>query len=235
MPFSKTAPVLVVAALTTLSAQVFAGEGTIPGEFTANVAYTTNYMYRGVTQTSDGPAIQGGFDYSNGAFYAGTWASSLDFGDDSSSGIEIDYYAGFAPSVNGMDLDFGVLYYSYPDSSDDGAEQDFLEIYAAAGMTANKMTFAAKVSYSPDFYGETGVAWYPEANLGISLLENLSADVHYGNQMFEDDLVDDYQDWNIGLTYSTEWADLDIRYYDTQDRLGGIEDDQIVFSISRSF
>lgn len=34
-----------------------------PHVFSANVALTTNYMFRGVSQTNNGPAIQGGFDY----------------------------------------------------------------------------------------------------------------------------------------------------------------------------
>jgi uncharacterized protein (TIGR02001 family) len=221
---------------TTLTPPVFAGDTTIPGEFSANVAFTTNYMYRGVTQTSDGPAIQGGFDYSNEAFYIGTWASSLDFGDTSSSGIEIDYYAGYAPTLGHTDLDFGIIYYTYPDSIDDGAEQDFVEIYAAAGGNlTDSITASVKLSYSSDFYGETGEAWYPELNVAYAINERFSVDGHVGSQTFKDDLVDDYTDWNVGLTYSSEWADFDLRYYDTQDRIGGTEDDVIAFAISKSF
>ncbi len=215
---------------------VSADEGEEAGSFSANVTLTTNYMYRGVTQTSDGPAIQGGFDYEHGPFYVGTWASSLDFDDGSGSGIEIDYYAGWAPSMNGVDLDFGVLYYTYPDSRDDLAEQDFLELYAGAGTSiGEKVSVSVKVSYSPDFYLESGGAWYPEISLGVAITDNLSADIHAGFQSFEDSLQDDYTDYNLGLTYSCDWADFDLRYFDTSDRIGGSADDVFVFSISRSF
>ena len=45
----------------------------------ANVALTTEYVFRGFSQTSQGPAVQGGYDLTCGIFYAGVWASSLDF------------------------------------------------------------------------------------------------------------------------------------------------------------
>ena len=49
----------------------------------ANVALATEYVFRGYSQTAEGPAIQGGFDVSCGIFYAGLWASNLDWGGDS--------------------------------------------------------------------------------------------------------------------------------------------------------
>ena len=46
----------------------------------ANVALTTEYVFRGFSQTAEGPAIQGGYDLTCGIFYAGVWASNLDWG-----------------------------------------------------------------------------------------------------------------------------------------------------------
>jgi len=78
----------------------------------ANVALTSDYIYRGVSQTSGGSAIQGGFDFaSESGFYVGTWASSITF-DDS---IEIDYYGGFSGALTDeVGYDIGFLYYDYP-------------------------------------------------------------------------------------------------------------------------
>ncbi|TNE57686.1 MAG: hypothetical protein EP340_07830 [Alphaproteobacteria bacterium] len=234
LKFSKALAVSIVGLAAAATPAL--AEETIPGEFSANLSLTTNYLYRGVTQTSDGAAIQGGFDYSYDAFYAGVWASSLDFGDASSTGIEMDWYAGYAPTINGIDLDFGVLYYTYPDSIDDGAEQDFVELYAGlGGALTETFSLSGKISYSPDFYLETGDAWYYQLDAGLTLTEALSASAHYGYQTFDDSLLDEYADWNIGLTYSIDWVDLDFRYYDTQDRIGGSNDDVFVFAISRSF
>ena len=61
-------------------------------EVYANVAASSNYFWRGITQTQDGAAVSGGIDYSNDSgFYAGTWVSNVDFG--SKTSYELDLYA----------------------------------------------------------------------------------------------------------------------------------------------
>ena len=46
------------------------------GHLSYNIAVTSNYVWRGVTQTDNNAALQGGIDYSKGMFYAGAWASN---------------------------------------------------------------------------------------------------------------------------------------------------------------
>src|SRR5262245_49551552 len=74
-------------ALFALTAPAFAG-GSIKDKpeprrctFSANAALTTDYVFRGCSQSAEGAAVQGGFDATCGMFYAGVWASSLNFGD----------------------------------------------------------------------------------------------------------------------------------------------------------
>ncbi len=77
------------------------------------------YVFRGISQTDEGPAIQGGFDATCGIFYAGVWASNLDFGGDGAgndiANIEIDFYAGIKPKTGRITWDLGVIYYAYPE------------------------------------------------------------------------------------------------------------------------
>ena len=69
-------------------------------EVTANMAASSNYYWRGVTQSADQAAISGGVDYANEAgFYAGGWASNIDFGPTTSASYELDLYAGFSQSI----------------------------------------------------------------------------------------------------------------------------------------
>jgi len=107
----------------------------------ANVTVTSNYIYRGLTQSNNKPAIQGGFDYAHeSGFYVGNWNSSISWISDSygangygnktnlSSGnnsgasvtgpVEMDFYAGFKKEFigEGFASDFGVLQYYYPTS-----------------------------------------------------------------------------------------------------------------------
>jgi uncharacterized protein (TIGR02001 family) len=88
--------------------------GVAAAEVTGNAAITNNYIWRGVTQTKDQAAGQGGVDWGHGSgFYAGTWLSNVDFsgvGD----GYEMDLYAGFGGEVGGFGYDLGVLTYQYP-------------------------------------------------------------------------------------------------------------------------
>ncbi|MBT8474805.1 MAG: TorF family putative porin, partial [Alphaproteobacteria bacterium] len=100
--------------------------GSAAAEFSANIGATSNYVWRGVTQTDDQAAISGGLDYAHdNGFYAGTWASNVDFDDDTNA--EVDFYAGFGNEVNDFGYDVGLLYYYYPG----GDNIDFADIYAS--------------------------------------------------------------------------------------------------------
>ena len=119
--------------------------GSAAAELSANIGATSNYVWRGVTQTDDGPAISGGVDYAHDSgFYAGIWASNVNFrdavdsdGDPEDNGqAEVDLYAGFANELDmGLGYDVGVIYYGYPQADEETAgggedELDFTEIYA---------------------------------------------------------------------------------------------------------
>ena len=204
-------------------------------EFSANVALVTDYIYRGITQTDNGLAIQGGFDAAYGVFYAGTWASSVDFRDDTT--MEIDFYGGVAPNIGETNFDFGVIYYAYPDSPElPTGTQNFVEFYAGIGQSFGPIEPSVKVSYSPDFYGETGGAFYIEGDVALQIIEELSASAGIGASLFEDDLLnDDYIDFNAGITAASWGLDFDLRFHSTSNRVGGSDDDVVVFALSRSF
>ena len=87
---------------------------------TANVSLTSNYLYRGISQTGGKPALQGGFDYTHSSgFYAGAWGSSISWiGDEGlakNAGLELDTYLGFRNSfATDFNYDVGFLRYNYP-------------------------------------------------------------------------------------------------------------------------
>lgn len=113
-------------------------------ELSANIGATSNYLWRGVTQTDDGAAIQGGVDFAHeSGFYAGTWASNIDWGV-GSSGVEVDLYGGLAGEVNDFGYDMGVIFYIYPDSDYD--DSNFSEIY----LSGSYKWFSAGLAYTWD-------------------------------------------------------------------------------------
>ena len=107
---------------------------------------TSDYVFRGISQTDNDPTIQGAINIGYGIFYAGVWASGLDFdaavGNDAE--IEVDWYAGIKPTWGPLTFDFGVIYYTYPGErlSRRGwsCELDYLEY--KAGVSGSPFTNA---------------------------------------------------------------------------------------------
>jgi uncharacterized protein (TIGR02001 family) len=70
-------------------------------EVSANLAITSNYVWRGMTQSSNSPAVQGGIDLGYKGFYLGTWGSNVEFGN-TDNNLEADFYAGYKYSFSGV-------------------------------------------------------------------------------------------------------------------------------------
>ena len=148
----------------------------------ANVALTTEYVFRGISQTKEGPAIQGGYDLTCGIFYAGVWASNLDWGGtglfgipgNSVANIEMDWYLGIKPVTGHITWDLGIIYYSYPNSAKlgldalgavDRRDYNYLELKVGASTEIWKDgTIGVTVFYSPEYQYEAGSVWTTEAS-----------------------------------------------------------------------
>ena len=223
------------AALTALAPVAAAAQDSaMPGTFTGNVAIVSDYVFRGVTQSNQDPAVQGGLDWDSGAgFYVGTWASSIEFGDDAS--IELDMYAGYRGAVDNFTYDVGFLYYAYPAASASG--YDFWEVYGKAGYNFGPMTATVGINYTPDNFGITNndQSIYYSAVLSAPIGDMFAISAGAGYSALEG--VKNYTDWNIGGTLNVpEWFSLDLRYYDSDLRsAGGFADDRFVVKISRAF
>ncbi|MDA0962266.1 MAG: TorF family putative porin [Proteobacteria bacterium] len=196
-------------------------------EVSFNATASSDYVFRGVTQTAGDPALQLGADISAGDFYAGVWGSNVDFGD--GTDVEMDIFAGYAPSLAGFDFDFGWIRYTYPGAPGASGDQDFDEVYAAVGRSYGALSWDAKWSWSEDFYLNTGEASYLEAGLGWALSDAVSLDARYGTSRFDDLVGADYDDWQIGLSWQTGPVALGARWHDSD-----IDDSRFVASISYS-
>lgn len=213
------------------AAPALADEAASGPTFTGNIALATDYTFRGLSQTEGAPAVQGGFDMSYGLFYAGTWASSVDFTEFGVDGsLELDLYAGFKPTLGPVALDLGVIGYLYPGSSDlpgptpriEG-ELDYFEGYVKASVTpAEGLSLGAAGYLSPEFTGETGQAYYLEANAAFTATPALAFSGAVGLQSIDDvsgvfpgSFDDEYVTWNLGATLSGYGFTADLRYVDT--------------------
>lgn len=194
-----------------VAGQARAQDATAP-KISWNAAATSDYVFRGVSQTQESPAISAGVDLTNGAFYAGAWASNVDFGDDTDA--EVDLYGGWRPEVSGWNLDLGGVAYLYT-GQPDGADYDYVELKAAASRAVGPVTVGGAVYWSPDFFGASeDEATYLEANAAFVPADRWTVSGAVGRQWVSSDL--DYATWNLGAAYAlTDHLSVDVRYHDT--------------------
>ena len=183
-------------------------------EFESNVALSSDYIWRGMTQTAEEPAISGGFDIAGeSGLYFGTWASKVELGDGAALGL--DWYAGYANELdNGFSYDIGYLAYTYPGED----SLDFEEIYVGFGYSYFGYTFSSGQDSAPD-NSEISVA-LGETGLGLT----------YGD-------YDEYGEYTIisydlpvsiaGLGVSLAWTD-----FSAEDSSGLADEDTFVVTFS---
>jgi len=191
----------------------------------ASAAFTTDYVFRGTSQTNQNPAVQASLDATYGIFYLGMWGSNVDFGGSGTgqelATLEIDYYGGIAPTWQGISFDIGGIYYTYPGAFDPGGQFDYFELKTGASYTFfEALTLGVTNYWSPDFFGETGTGNAIEGSAEYAFsgtLFNFFSPSVSGLVGYQDvDDLGDYTYWNVGLTlgFLDNWS-ADVRYWDT--------------------
>ncbi len=213
-------------------------------ETSASVALTTDYVWRGVSQTANAPAIQGSFDISHeSGAYIGVWGSNVEFtGGDSS--LELDIYAGFSNDIDlggiAVTYDLGWLRYEYPtsDGSTSAAPWNFNELYFGLGVSPiENFNLSAYWYYGlkientlPGEYTDISADYtLPESMGGVTIL----AHTGYYNQKGG---ADDYWDWKFGAAKDLGNFNVEVAYTETDDTGNGdLDDGKVIGTISASF
>lgn len=180
---------------------------TPPYTLTANLTLATQYRYRGLMQTDNKPAIQGGFDFTHpSGFYLGNWNSNISWLSDSnpdvSAPVEMDFYGGYRGKL-GADLpfDLGALKYYYPGDYPSGyTNPDTTELYGALGHGSTSFKYSYAVSNLFGFAKSKGSQYYDLSGnyeLGIWAL---TLNAHIGYQYVRNVDHASYYDWKLGLT-----------------------------------
>jgi uncharacterized protein (TIGR02001 family) len=238
---------LAASALTTTSAMAWESAD---GQHTtsASVALSTDYIWRGVSQTDNEPAISGSFDYDHASgFYAGAWASNTDV---HSTHLEIDGYFGYANEIGdtGIGYDVGFMRYFFPGK--DG-QYDWNEVYAAI----NYGVFSFKVSHSEDALAQHEAATHYMLGFHYDLPMGVHFVADYAVYDFDDvdatfhadpsdGLNSTHEDYTIGLSKDLAGFNFDLTYYETlsdgkeatefEFGSGSRADSRFVFTISKS-
>ncbi len=163
-------------------------------ELTGNVGVTNNYIWRGVTQTGDKPAVSGGIDYAHeSGLYAGTWISNVNFSGAPGSGgdgYEQDYYAGFSGSSGDFSYDVGYIYWDYPTSTA-ATDSDFGEVYGSVGydfisVQVNYTTNSQVEEDAVDDFSEGDIYYKATADFPLTD-DGLGLSLTAGAYAFDDD------------------------------------------------
>ena len=254
----------VIALLAALSLPCVAAAEDSAHRLTSNAGLYSQYVYRGLTQTNEDPAIQGGADYAHASgFYAGTWLSNISWFSDTNAGnsssLEWDLYGGVRKSWdNGLAADVGYLRYEYPGSYPalpaGTVEPNTDEAYAAIGWKW------ATLKYSYAFSNLFGVedsagSDYLDLTVTVPLNERFTAVAHAGRQAFKgastfadaqgttNEALYGYEDYRATLNCSLGkgWT-ASLTYTTTTAKDAGytvlgenIGDDQLVAGIARTF
>jgi len=197
--------------------------GDSPHSISANIGVVSNYIWRGVTQTGDDAAVQGGVDYGHASgLYAGAWASNIDWGGGDPS-YELDLYGGYGGEFGDFSYDLNTIYYWYPDADSDA---NFWEIggsgtwkWITAGL---QYTVWGEVSDGPFDSGD----FYYYGSLEFPLPQDFGLGATLGHYDFDDDKVAyldsvgqtrtksaDYTHWGVYLSKDAgQWGTFSLNY-----------------------
>lgn len=249
MKLSKLSHAIVVASLLATGAAAHAEI-----KSAGSVAFTSDYKFRGISQTKTNAAVQGSLTLSHdsGAYFT-AWGSSIDL--DLVGGSEVDTLLGYAGSVGDVGYDVGVMRYNYPGANDSNAAAtpDFNEVYGSVSYKGAKLG----VAYSDDYYLESGEFTYVYASYGTEV-KGFGLMAQVGVAQFEDAAAlgvaiapggavsgeDSYIDYKIAVTKAVAGLNVEVAYVGTDfdrddfDGTGDFENtakSSVVATVSKSF
>lgn len=206
-----------------------------------NAAVTSDYRFRGISQSSKDPAISGGIDFSDkSGFYLGTWASTIDFGPASDANVELDLYGGYRFTGAGINWDAGLIYYGYP-----GSKSSEKLPFTEASIAGTYGPVTIKYAYTGDYTGPTtNSASYISAGAGIDLGSGYSLGLSVGRSSgsaIKETFGDAYTDIKVGVSKDFAGFNFDLSYIDTSGVTPEITTDlfnsqsTVVLTVSKSF
>jgi uncharacterized protein (TIGR02001 family) len=221
----------------------------LPSLATADLSVTagvvSDYTFNGVSQTDNGPALQASLDYGTDDFYLGTWASNVDFGDDTSA--ELDFYVGKYFQLSQVaSIDTGISYYTYHgDSANDddyvSLDSSYAEVYGKFGFASEFGQSELNLWYAWDYagVGEGHVVTMLAHSYEVAAGHTLRVSVD--QSMFTDSDTkgwageSSYTHYRLGYETSIEGFDLSLAVEDTSMEDVDTADARIVAGVSHTY
>jgi len=204
---------------------VFVGISAAQAQVTGNLGLTSDYRFRGISQSQNAPAVQGGIDYAHeSGLYIGNWNSSVSSQlYTNGAGVESDLYAGYKKDVyKGITIDVGSYNYFYPRATTLGTGSNFDTYEAFAGVGYGPLAVKYSQTLGNGYFGTTKARGtnYTGADVNQSFeplgaaLKDLSFLAHYGHTSVANSSNLNYNDINVGLGYALpkDWS-VNAKYY----------------------
>ena len=184
-------------------------------EIGGSIAGTSDYVWRGVSQTQGDPALQLDLVITHASgFYAGAWASNADFGDPGDGiGVELDPYIGWSGAVGAnAELDVFVTRVSFP-GHNEGYDYAYTELEARLGF-ANGLYVGA--AYSPDIFNLGGPGYYTNVGVELPLGETgFDFNAQVGHYNLNRAAGDSYNDYLVGVGRAFGPVQASLQYTNT--------------------
>ena len=184
------------------------GFATAQAEVTGNLGLTSDYRFRGISQTQNAPAVQGGVDYTHSSgFYVGNWNSSVSSQMyTNGSGVESDLYVGFKKDIyKGLTLDVGSYNYFYPRATNGTSTNfDTNELFVGLGYGPVSVKYSQSLS---NYFGTANSknSQYYQADLVQPIGKTkVSLLAHAGRTEVNNSSSLNYSDYNVGLGYDLQ-------------------------------
>jgi len=186
----------------------------------ANGAVTTNYIFRGISQSGGQAAVSAGLDYDLGSMVpglsVGTWASSIDFGNDGP--LELDLYGSYTGNITDMfSYSVGVITYNYPNMPH-GVNFNWQEYWGGLTYNFGPLSVAGKVFYSPDYTNLSTSEVYYTGGVTVPIAPWLTFSANVGRTELDHavtPIIKSYTDWNVSLAATFDAYTVTVGYAST--------------------
>ena len=252
----KTPLLPLTATLAVLGVSLAHAEDTAKSPFALSftLGATSDYVFRGVSQTQNEPAVQGGLELAHDSgFYVGLWGSNVDWveagGYKEDNSLEVDLYGGFRGTfADSFGYDFGIITYYYPGDKISGAvDPDTTEVYAGLSWKTVALKYYHTVSdhffgWTTDDGGDTRGSYYLDLSASYDLGGGWGVLGHVGHQEVEDNDAASYTDWKLGVSKDLGFGVATLAYTDTDASKSAytwdgeeVADARVVLSFQKSF
>jgi uncharacterized protein (TIGR02001 family) len=212
----KVKSTLIIATLAASAASMAQTKAPEPDyTFSFNVGLTTDYRFRGISQTNFGAALQGGADFAlKNGLYVGAWASNVkwikEFNGATAGDYEVDLYGGFKGEITkDFTFDVGVITYQYPGNNSGASgtpgfgsvtNANTTEFYGALTYSVATLKYSQSTGTFLGFLNSSGSS-YLDLSLNFDLGNGLTLTPHLGRQSVKGQPgnIGDYTDYSITL------------------------------------